>query len=76
MTIKEAYEEYKNLDHLLLDKQWLDNSPFSAIMHDLWGAVQEEALRSGAAFNREGGGREITNPVAVEVVPTPEQGAV
>jgi hypothetical protein len=34
------------------------------------------ALRSGAAFNRKGGGREITNPEAVEVVPTPEQGAV
>jgi hypothetical protein len=49
MTIREVYERYKHLDHLLCDDQWLigeddDRSSltYRRMVYEMWGAIREE----------------------------------
>lgn len=51
MTIKEVYEKYEHLDHLLGDKEWL--CPVGSeihlknhILYDLWMVVKTEAEKA------------------------------
>lgn len=42
MKIKEVYEKYKHLDHLLTDKEWLWNNFQGGIIYDLWQTIKSE----------------------------------
>ena len=40
MTLKETYDKYKHLDHLLSDKEWLADDLQHMILYDLWQAIK------------------------------------
>ena len=44
MTIKEVYEKYKHLDHLLTDKKWLSEDFNGYMIFDFWEAIKENQL--------------------------------
>jgi len=41
MTITEAWEKWKHIDHVLSDRAWLGDSPMQEILYDLWHAVKQ-----------------------------------
>ena len=42
MKIKEVYEKYKHLDHLLSDQKWVGDNLKDSILYELWQAVKED----------------------------------
>ena len=53
MVVKEVYEKYKHLDHLLSDKKWLPKNHFGEIILDLWQAIKEKGKREKYPKRRE-----------------------
>jgi hypothetical protein len=52
MTIREVYERYKHLDHLLSDDQWLIGEDddrasltYRRMVYEMWGAIRAEIER-------------------------------
>ena len=54
MTIREVYEQYKHLDELLSDREWLaEGSLQQGVLYDLWQAVKQEVQPVVAADAEE-----------------------
>jgi hypothetical protein len=52
--IREVYERYKHLDHLLSDDQWIIGEDddrasltYRRMMYEMWGAIRAEIERMG-----------------------------
>jgi hypothetical protein len=52
MTIREVYERYKHLDHLLSDDQWIIGEDddrasltYRRMVYEMWGAIRAEIER-------------------------------
>ena len=40
--IEAVWQEYKHLDYLLVDKEWLPDTSIGHILHDLWRAIRRD----------------------------------
>ncbi len=40
--MKEVYEKYKHLDHLLSDPEWLPKNILGKVLQDIWQGVKDD----------------------------------